>query len=57
MLIAYLDAVVACGYSSILHFHVGWGMCEFAFSVWSGTLISLEFSANFQLKPTGVLGW
>lgn len=55
MLIAYLDAVVASSHSPILYFHVCWRVCKFALSVRSGTFISLELSANFQLEPTGVL--
>lgn len=51
----YLDTVVASCDPSILHLHIRWWMRELAFRVWSGALVALKFSADFQLEPSGIL--
>jgi len=49
-----LNAVVASRDTSILHFNIGRWMSEFAFSIRSWALISLEFTTHFQLQPTRI---
>lgn len=49
-----LNAVVASRNTSILHFNIGRWMSEFAFSIRSWALISLEFTTHFQLQPTRI---
>ena len=50
-ILPYLDAVVACGDSPVLHLHVGWWVSKLAFSVGTRALVPLELPAYLQLEP------
>lgn len=51
----HLNAVVASSYASILNFNICRWMGKFALGVRTWALISLEFAANLQLKPSRIL--
>lgn len=51
----HLNAVITSCYSTVLNFDVCRWMGELALGIRTWTLISLEFTANLQLKPSRIL--
>ena len=50
----YLNTVIACGDTPILHLNIRRWVGKFTFSIRSRTFLTLKFPADFELQPSAV---